>query len=367
MAEVEAKAYGATPQWSPGRPKIRARRLLLQWVTSALALYIAAILVPGVKIEGFFGALIAAALIAILNAVVPPLIAALRLPYMLAVGFLLVLVLDAWMVKVAADLSDHTFKVDGFFAALLVSLVAAAVTVVLEVLLGTNDDDVYSLRVTQRIARRSRRRAVTDVPGVIYLEIDGLARPILQRAIRDGHAPEMARWLASGSHRLSEWETDLSSQTGASQAGLLLGSNDDIPAFRWVEKESGRIMTCSAPADCALIEERHSSGSGLLADGGASRSNLLSGDAAQVILTVSRMEAEKKANPATAPISPTATTSPAPSCSSSTRSSWSSPVRRGSGGATCGRAGTARSATRSCARASPCSCATSPCTASSAT
>ena len=297
LTEVEAQAYGATPQWSPGMPKIRARRVLLQWVTSALALYIAAILVPGVKIEGILGALIAAALIAVLNAVLPPLIAALRLPYMLAVGFLLVLLLDAWMVKVAADLSDHTFEIDGFFWALLVALVAAAVTVALEVLLGTNDDDVYSLRVTQRIARRSRARAVTDVPGIIYLEIDGLARPVLQRAIRDGHAPEMARWLADGSHRLSEWETDLSSQTGASQAGLLLGSNDDIPAFRWVEKESGRIMTCSAPADCALIEERLSSGNGLLADGGASRSNLLSGDAAQVILTVSRMEAEKKANP----------------------------------------------------------------------
>ena len=291
------QSYGATPQWSPGRPKIRARRLLLQWVTSALALYIAAILVPGVKIEGFLGAFIAAALIAILNAVLPPLIAALRLPYMLAVGFLLVLVLDAWMVKVAADLSDNTFAVSSFWRALLVALVAAAVTVVLEVLLGTNDEDVYSLRVTQRIARRSHDRDVTDTPGVVYLEIDGLARPVLQRAIRDGHAPEMARWLSSGSYRLSEWETDLSSQTGASQAGLLLGSNDDIPAFRWVEKESGRIMTCSAPADCALIEERHSSGNGLLADGGASRSNLLSGDAAQVILTVSRMEAEKEANP----------------------------------------------------------------------
>ena len=265
MAEVEAKAYGAIPHWTPGRPKVRPRRLLLQWVTSALALYIAAMIVPGVRIEGFIGAFIAAALIAVLNAVLPPLIAALRLPYMLAVGFLLVLFLDAWMVRVAADLSDHTFEVDRFFWALLVALVAAAVTVVLEVLLGTNDEDVYSLRVTQRIARRSRARAVTDVPGIVYLEIDGLARPVLQRAIRDGHAPEMARWLASGSHRLSEWETDLSSQTGASQAGLLLGSNDDIPAFRWVEKESGRIMTCSAPADCALIEERHSSGHGLLA------------------------------------------------------------------------------------------------------
>ena len=297
MAETEVRRYGELPHWAPGRPKLTARRLLLQWVTSAIALYIAAIVVPGVKIEGLVGALVAAALIAILNALVPPLIAALRLPYMLAVGFLLVLVLDAWMVRVAADLSDRTFTVDNFFTALVVALVAAAVTVVLEVLLGTNDDDIYSLRVTQRIARRSHRRSVTDVPGIIYLEIDGLARPVLQRAMRDGHAPEMARWVASGSHTLSEWETDLSSQTGASQAGLLLGSNADIPAFRWVEKESGRIMTCSAPADCALIEVRHSTGGGLLAEGGASRSNLLSGDAAQVILTVSRMEAEKKANP----------------------------------------------------------------------
>jgi uncharacterized membrane protein YvlD (DUF360 family) len=297
MGETTDRTYGGMPQWQPGRPKIRLRRLLLQWVTSAIALYIAAVIVPGVEVKGFFGAFIAAALIAVLNAFLPPLIAALRLPFMLAVGFLLVLLLDALMVMWAAALSDRTFAVSGFFWALLVALVAAAVTVALEVLLGTNDEDIYSLRVTQRIARRSRHREVSDVPGIIYLEIDGLARPVLQRAMRDGHAPEMARWVASGSHTLSEWETDLSSQTGASQAGLLMGSNDDIPAFRWVEKESGRIMTCSAPADCALIEERHSSGNGLLADGGASRSNLLSGDASQVILTVSRMEAEKKANP----------------------------------------------------------------------
>ena len=45
----------------------------------------------------------------------------------------------------------------------------------------------------------------------------------------------MARWVANDGYRLAEWEPDLSSQTGASQAGILLGSNDDIPAFRWVE------------------------------------------------------------------------------------------------------------------------------------
>src|SRR4029079_1137712 len=123
------------------------------------------------------------------------------------------------------------------------------------------------------------------------------APPMLRRAMRDGNAPRMAAWLADGTHRLVEWETDLSSQTGASQAGILLGSNDDIPAFRWVEKERGVVMTCSGPAECAALERRHATGDGLLVDGGSSRGNLLSGEADEVILTVSRIAAEKSANP----------------------------------------------------------------------
>ena len=135
------------------------------------------------------------------------------------------------------------------------------------------------------------------MPGIIYLEIDGLALPVLRRAMRDGNASNMARWLAEGTHGLTEWETDLSSQTGASQAGILLGSNEDIPAFRWVDKESGLLTACSAPADCARIERERATGIGLLVDGGSSRGNLLSGEAEEVILTVSRMEAEKQREP----------------------------------------------------------------------
>ena len=56
-------------------------------------------------------------------------------------------------------------------------------------------------------------------------------------------------------------------------------------------------MACSAPGDCAEIERRHATGDGLLRDGGASRGNLLSGEADEVILTVSRIDAEKRANP----------------------------------------------------------------------
>ena len=85
-------------------------------------------------------------------------------------------------------------------------------------LTGT-DDDVHLLRTIRRAARRQGAVEQTDVPGIVFLEIDGLARPVLQRAMRDGHAPHLARWLADGTHTLLEWETDFSSQTGASQAG----------------------------------------------------------------------------------------------------------------------------------------------------
>ena len=283
--------------WHPERPRFKATRLLLSWLLTAAALWFAAAILPGVDVDTFGGALLMALAIAALNAVLPPLLAALRLPFTVALGFVLVLVLNALVLKVGSDLVDGTYVVDSFGWALLAALVVAAVSVVLEVIFGTNDDDTYTLKVIQRIARRQGGAERTDRPGIIFLEIDGLALPVLRRAMRDGNAPTMARWLAEKTHHLAEWETDLSSQTGASQAGILLGSNDNISAFRWVEKETATLMTCSAPADCARIERERATGNGLLVNGGASRGNLLSGEADEQILTVSRIEAEKKANP----------------------------------------------------------------------
>jgi uncharacterized membrane protein YvlD (DUF360 family) len=286
-----------TPTWRPGRPKLRPVALVVAWLISALALLAAAQIVPGAAVNDFGGALAAAAAIAVLNAVVPPLLSALRLPLMLLTGLVLILVADALMLLAADSITNGDLEIDSFWSALGVAFVASAVAVVLEILVGTNDDDAYTLRVIQRIARRSGGRTVTDAPGIVFLEIDGLALPVLQRAMRDGSAPTMARWVAEGTHRFTEWETDLSSQTGASQAGILLGSNEDIPAFRWVEKETAKLVACSGPPDCAEIERRHASGKGLLIDGGASRGNLLSGEADHVILTVSRMDAERGSNP----------------------------------------------------------------------
>ena len=283
--------------WRPTAPRLRVLRLVLAWLVGAAAVFVAATIVPGVSVGSFGDALVAAALIAAFNAVFPPLVAALRLPYTVALGFLLILVLDALILLLVSSISKRAIHVDGFGWALLAALVIAGTMVILNEILGLDDDETYTLRVIRRIARRQGGGAPTDVPGVIFLEIDGLALPVLQRAMRDGNTPIMASWLEHGTHRLAEWETDLSSQTGASQAGILLGANDDIPAFRWVEKGTGKVVACSSPDDCAEMERRLRTGHGLLTQDGASRGNLFSGEADAMILTVSRMAAEKRANP----------------------------------------------------------------------
>ena len=287
--------YGEQATWKPDVPRISVLRFALAWIVAAAAVAVSVWIAPGTDIDSGGAAFLVAAMIGVLNAILPPILAALRLPFMLVTGFLLVLAADAVVLMITGDvLSD--VHVGDFGDALVTSLLIAAVSMALQVVLGTNDDDEYSVRVTRRIARRLGADR-SDVPGIIFLEIDGLALPVLRAAMRDGSAPNMARWITDDGYRLAEWETDLSSQTGASQAGILLGSNEDIPAFRWVEKENARMLVCSSPSDCAEIEARHATGIGLLIDGGASRGNLLSGEAEDVILTVSRTEAERKANP----------------------------------------------------------------------
>src|SRR4051812_1568967 len=202
-SETRTADYGERVAWAPARPRIHPVQLLVAWLLSAAALLVAAWIVPGASTSNFGGALVAALVVALLNALIPPLVAALRLPLMLLTGFLLVLVADALILLAADDLTSGDVTVDSFWSALGVAFIAAAVGVVLGVISGSNDDDTYAFRVIQRIARR-KGRVTTDVPGVVFLEVDGLALPVLQRAMRDGNAPNLARWLSEGSHELAE-------------------------------------------------------------------------------------------------------------------------------------------------------------------
>jgi putative membrane protein len=136
-----AHIYGEKPVWSPTRPRLGVLHLLGSWVLSTIALVVGTAVIPGAAVNDVWGAFAAAAVIGILNALLPPIVAALRLPLMALVGFLLVLVLDAAMLLAADAITGGDLHVDGFWAALGVALVAAAAGLALGVLFGVDDDD----------------------------------------------------------------------------------------------------------------------------------------------------------------------------------------------------------------------------------
>ncbi len=268
-------------------------RAAVMLVIDALLLWGLSAIVPGIAVPSFAAALVTAGAIALLNAVVWPVITRLALPFTLLTLGLGSLVLNALVIELAFKLVDN--KSPSFAAAVLVALGLALAAMLITPLLDF-DGDAYHLRVVRRRVHRGRKGNETDVPGVVFFEFDGLGEGVLREAIRNGHAPTIARWLAQGSHRIVGWECDFSSQTGASQAGLLLGSNRDMPAFRWYEKETGRTLVSNHPPDAIEIERRHSSGAGLLAAGGTSRGNMFSGDAPRCTGTMSMVRERKRSH-----------------------------------------------------------------------
>jgi uncharacterized membrane protein YvlD (DUF360 family) len=262
-------------------------------LVDALVLVLLAWLLPGFRLDGPGAAFMTVALVGVLNALVWPVLARFALPLSVLTLGLGALVLNAVLVVFAIEIVPGA-SVEGFWTGLVVTLGMAALTALLSALLAIDEDESWYRNVVRRQVRRRGDRVETDVPGVIFLEIDGLAHDVLKRALRDGSAPVMARWLREGSHNLDGWETDWSSQTGACQAGLLHGDNHDMPAFRWWEKDTGKPIVTNHPHDAAELERRHSNGRGLLHEDGASRANILSGDAVHSMLTMSTVLSRRR-------------------------------------------------------------------------
>jgi uncharacterized membrane protein YvlD (DUF360 family) len=261
-------------------------RVLVVWLITTGALLLLNVLLPGLVIDGPVAALVGAALIGLLNALLWPLLIRLALPFTVVTLGFGALVLNGAIILLVA-LIEPGIHVNDLLSGVGIAFGLTVLNGLVTSFLALDDDDFYYRYVIKRHARRSAAGGADDVPGVYFLEIDGLAHDVLQRAVRDGNAPTLARWLRDGSHFLVPWETDWSSQTGGCQAGLLHGDNHDIPAFRWWEKDRDTAIVTNHPRDAAELERRHSDGRGLLHEDGASRANILSGDAVHSLLTMS--------------------------------------------------------------------------------
>jgi uncharacterized membrane protein YvlD (DUF360 family) len=262
------------------------RRSAVVVVVDAVVLLIFAQLLDRFTLDGVGAALGAALLIGVLNALVFPTLARLTLPLNVLTLGLAAIVINAILVAFAIDLVPGA-EITGLAEAIVVTIALTIATSATSSLLAIDDDESWYRNVVAAQARSTGGLTRTNVPGVLFLEIDGLAHEVLQRAIAAGRTPNIKRWIEDGSHRLHRWETDWSSQTGACQAGLLHGNNHDMPAFRWWEKERDAPIVTNHPKDAVEIERRQSDGRGLLFADGASRANILSGDAVHSMLTMS--------------------------------------------------------------------------------
>jgi hypothetical protein len=177
-------------------------------------------------------------------------------------------------------------SVDSFIDAWVASWLAAILAAWINWLADAGSDDVF-LRQTLRRMARARFDAPPDRPGVLIVQLDGLSEPLLSWAVKAGNLPNLGRWVRTGSHAMVGWHTGMPATTPASQAGIMHGDATQVPAFRWYEKESRRLIVTNRPRDAADVERRISTGRGLLADGGASISNVFSGDAPTSLLTFS--------------------------------------------------------------------------------
>ena len=272
-------------------PKRNFKRSLIVFIGNILGMYLISFLGLGVEIESAGDVILLIIFISLINAILWPILTRIAMPFLVLTFGVGTLILNGLLLQIFAPLFGIQIK---GAAMILAPLAMAAVTTIMSSLVTINDDSSY-YRSVLRDAEKKRKTEIKDYPGVIIVEIDGLAYEVLCEAVERGDMPTVKGMIESEDYNLRMWETDLSSQTGASQAGILHGNNEGIVAFRWIEKSNdNQMMQCSGISKVPELEQRISDGNGLLVDNGASRSNLFSGDTDNVIFTFSKIMNFKK-------------------------------------------------------------------------
>lgn len=271
---------------------------LISLIFQVIILILLSIYLPGLDVQSLTGAVLFVLVLGLANSVlIYPLISLSVRFHPLFFPFL-VFTMNGLMVLIAVSIFPD-ISISSIWTAILVSFLISTMGMIVGVAFAVDDSRSYQRFVIRPLMRRYGGEKNVPVPGVVFpgvvfLEIDGLSKEVLQKAIIEGYMPTVKRWLESGSHKLTGWDTDLSCQTGGSQPGILHGNNFNIPGFRWFEKSSQKLYSSDRPDNVLEIEQKVSNGRGLLAYNGASRANMYSGDAPESLLTVSTIGAGKR-------------------------------------------------------------------------
>ena len=265
------------------------RRRIAEAAAQFLAVAITVWLAPGVDSEHWWSLAIAAALVAVAAWALRPALTRLARRFGWA-GTIVTALLAQAVILGAALWFTPGITVGSVVWLIVASWIYGAVAAIVTWLFAVSGDD-YLIDYAVRLAAKRVAPVVDDAEGVLFIQLDGLPAPVLDYELRAGNLPTIGSWLRNGSHTWTEWTARVPSTTPVSQAGILHGSTEGIPAFRWYDRKLKRMLVANRPADAAVIEARVSDGHGLLADDGVSISNLFSGDAVTSRLTMSGLSA----------------------------------------------------------------------------
>jgi len=132
-----------SPQHIEPQPRPRweqAIKIVMRWLVSTLAIFVAVLIVPGIQFSGPGWQLgIVAALFGLINLLLRPLVMLLTCPLILLTFGLFGLVINAAMLLLTAQIAANfglMFQIDGLWPAILGGLLISIVTLIFNVLTG---------------------------------------------------------------------------------------------------------------------------------------------------------------------------------------------------------------------------------------
>jgi len=123
---------------------------------------------------------------------------------------------------------------------------------------------------TVRLLSLPRMRAAASEPGLILIQIDGLARPQLEKALAKDRMPFLSRLLRGKDHRLVSLYSGLPSTTPAVQGELFYGVKCAVPAFQYRDRGTKAMTSLLSMQTARAVQARlRGDGRNLLAGGSA--------------------------------------------------------------------------------------------------
>jgi hypothetical protein len=136
------------------------------------------------------------------------------------------------------------------------------------------------------------RLGAASVPGrrrLLIVQIDGLARAVLDEALARGYMPHLRGLLSDGRYRMVPMTAGIPTSTPAFQMAIMYGVQPDIPGFHYYDKRRHTDIHFPRPGHAAFVESSQTGGHRGILEGGSVYGCVFTGGAAHDFFSFARL------------------------------------------------------------------------------